>query len=39
MLEPDSSDSASQDNALEFLIRGGRSLDHAMTMFTQTRAL
>ncbi|MDR3038256.1 MAG: glutamate synthase large subunit [Candidatus Adiutrix sp.] len=30
--EPESSDSASLDNALEFLIRGGRKLDQAMAM-------
>ncbi|MDR1360619.1 MAG: glutamate synthase subunit alpha, partial [Deltaproteobacteria bacterium] len=32
LLEPAASDSASLDNALEFLIRGGRSLEHAMAM-------
>ncbi|MDR1395090.1 MAG: glutamate synthase subunit alpha, partial [Deltaproteobacteria bacterium] len=32
IIEPDSSDSASLDNALEFLMRGGRSLEHALTM-------
>ena len=32
LIEPASSDSASLDNALELLMRGGRSLDHAMTM-------
>jgi glutamate synthase domain-containing protein 2/glutamate synthase domain-containing protein 1/glutamate synthase domain-containing protein 3 len=32
LIEADSSDSASLDNALEFLIRGGRTLDHAMAM-------
>jgi glutamate synthase domain-containing protein 1 len=32
LIEPASSDSASLDNALEFLMRGGRSMDHAMTM-------
>jgi glutamate synthase domain-containing protein 2/glutamate synthase domain-containing protein 3/glutamate synthase domain-containing protein 1 len=32
LIEPDASDSASLDNALEFLTRGGRSVEHAMTM-------
>ncbi len=32
LIEPDASDSASLDNALEFLMRGGRNLDHAMAM-------
>ncbi|MDR1050655.1 MAG: hypothetical protein LBP95_06170 [Deltaproteobacteria bacterium] len=32
LIEPDSSDSASLDNSLEFLLRGGRSLHHALTM-------
>ncbi|MDR1085474.1 MAG: glutamate synthase large subunit [Deltaproteobacteria bacterium] len=32
VIEPDSSDSASLDNAMEFLTRGGRSLEHALTM-------
>jgi glutamate synthase domain-containing protein 2/glutamate synthase domain-containing protein 1 len=32
IIEPDSSDSASLDNALEFLCRGGRALHHAQTM-------
>jgi glutamate synthase domain-containing protein 2/glutamate synthase domain-containing protein 1/glutamate synthase domain-containing protein 3 len=32
IIEPDSSDSASLDNSLEFLRRGGRSLHHALTM-------
>ncbi|MDR2051475.1 MAG: glutamate synthase large subunit [Deltaproteobacteria bacterium] len=32
LIEPDSSDSASLDNALEFLVRGGRSAEHAMSM-------
>ena len=32
IIEPAASDSASLDNALEFLVRGGRSLDHAMAM-------
>ena len=32
IIEPASSDSASLDNTLEFIIRGGRSLDHAMAM-------
>ncbi|MDR2367236.1 MAG: glutamate synthase large subunit [Deltaproteobacteria bacterium] len=32
LIEPDSSDSASIDNGLEFLRRGGRSLEHALTM-------
>ncbi|MDR0881013.1 MAG: glutamate synthase large subunit [Candidatus Adiutrix sp.] len=32
LIEPDSSDSASLDNALEFLMRGGRSLNHSMAM-------
>ncbi|MDR3205144.1 MAG: glutamate synthase large subunit [Deltaproteobacteria bacterium] len=32
IIEPDSSDSASLDNSLEFLIRGGRELHHALTM-------
>ncbi|MDR0622068.1 MAG: glutamate synthase subunit alpha, partial [Deltaproteobacteria bacterium] len=32
LIEPDSSDSASLDNGLEFLRRGGRSLEHALTM-------
>ncbi|MDR1308421.1 MAG: glutamate synthase large subunit, partial [Deltaproteobacteria bacterium] len=32
LVEPDSSDSASLDNGLEFLTRGGRSLHHALTM-------
>ncbi|UQZ90491.1 glutamate synthase large subunit [Deltaproteobacteria bacterium Smac51] len=32
LIEPEASDSASLDNALEFLMRGGRSLDHSMTM-------
>ena len=32
VMEPDASDSASLDNALELLVRGGRSIDHAMTM-------
>jgi glutamate synthase domain-containing protein 2/glutamate synthase domain-containing protein 1/glutamate synthase domain-containing protein 3 len=32
LIEPDASDSASLDNGLEFLIRGGRSLDHSMAM-------
>ena len=32
LIEPDSSDSASLDNALEFLMRGGRGMDHAMAM-------
>ena len=32
IIEPDASDSASLDNALELLVRGGRSIDHAMTM-------
>ena len=32
LIEPDSSDSASLDNALEFLMRGGRRLDQAMAM-------
>ncbi|MDR2141378.1 MAG: glutamate synthase large subunit [Deltaproteobacteria bacterium] len=32
IIEPDSSDSASLDNTMEFLTRGGRSLEHALTM-------
>jgi glutamate synthase domain-containing protein 2/glutamate synthase domain-containing protein 1/glutamate synthase domain-containing protein 3 len=32
IIEPDSSDSASLDNSLEFLMQGGRSLHHALTM-------
>ncbi|MDR2300949.1 MAG: glutamate synthase large subunit [Deltaproteobacteria bacterium] len=32
LIEPDSSDSASLDNGWEFLRRGGRSLEHALTM-------
>jgi glutamate synthase domain-containing protein 2/glutamate synthase domain-containing protein 1/glutamate synthase domain-containing protein 3 len=32
IIEPDSSDSASLDNTMEFLMRGGRSLEHALTM-------
>jgi glutamate synthase domain-containing protein 2/glutamate synthase domain-containing protein 1/glutamate synthase domain-containing protein 3 len=32
LIEPDSSDSASLDNALEFLTRGGRSAEHSMAM-------
>ena len=32
IIEPDASDSASLDNALELLVRGGRSIEHAMTM-------
>ena len=32
LIEPASSDSASLDNALEFLMRGGRGLDHSMAM-------
>ena len=32
LLEPDSSDSASLDNALELLMRGGRDLDQALTL-------
>lgn len=32
IIEPASSDSASLDNALEFFMRGGRSLDHSMAM-------
>jgi glutamate synthase domain-containing protein 2/glutamate synthase domain-containing protein 1/glutamate synthase domain-containing protein 3 len=32
LIEEAASDSASLDNALEFLMRGGRSLDHAMAM-------
>ncbi|MDR2489624.1 MAG: glutamate synthase large subunit [Desulfovibrio sp.] len=32
LIEPDSSDSASLDNALEFLTCGGRSVEHSMAM-------
>ncbi|MDR2421862.1 MAG: glutamate synthase large subunit, partial [Deltaproteobacteria bacterium] len=32
IIEPDSSDSASLDNTMEFLCRGGRPLEHALTM-------
>ena len=32
VIEPEKSDSASQDNALELLIQGGRSLAHALMM-------
>lgn len=32
LIEPAASDSASLDNALEFLMRGGRALDHSMAM-------
>ncbi|MDR1657857.1 MAG: glutamate synthase large subunit [Deltaproteobacteria bacterium] len=32
LIEPDSSDSASLDNSLEFLRLGGRSLHHSLTM-------
>ncbi|MDR2161764.1 MAG: glutamate synthase large subunit [Desulfovibrio sp.] len=32
LLESSASDSASLDNALEFLMRGGRSMEHAMAM-------
>ncbi|MDR0548859.1 MAG: glutamate synthase large subunit [Deltaproteobacteria bacterium] len=32
VIEPESSDSASLDNAMEFLTRGGRSLEHALSM-------
>ncbi len=32
LIEAEASDSASLDNALEFLMRGGRSLDHSMAM-------
>jgi glutamate synthase domain-containing protein 2/glutamate synthase domain-containing protein 1/glutamate synthase domain-containing protein 3 len=32
LIEPDASDSASLDNALEFLTRGGRGVEHAMAM-------
>ncbi|MDR1314001.1 MAG: hypothetical protein LBQ12_09985 [Deltaproteobacteria bacterium] len=32
LIEPDASDSASLDNTLEFLMRGGRSLEHSLAM-------
>ncbi|MDR2350692.1 MAG: glutamate synthase subunit alpha, partial [Deltaproteobacteria bacterium] len=32
LIEPDSSDSASLDNSLEFLMMGGRSLEHSLAM-------
>ncbi|MDR2405604.1 MAG: glutamate synthase subunit alpha, partial [Deltaproteobacteria bacterium] len=32
LIEPESSDSQSLDNTLEFLVRGGRSLEHSLTM-------
>jgi glutamate synthase domain-containing protein 2/glutamate synthase domain-containing protein 1/glutamate synthase domain-containing protein 3 len=32
LIEPEASDSASLDNTLEFLLQGGRSLEHALTM-------
>ncbi|MDR2459728.1 MAG: glutamate synthase subunit alpha [Deltaproteobacteria bacterium] len=32
LIEPESSDSASLDNSLEFLLMGGRSLEHSLTM-------
>lgn len=32
LIEAESSDSASLDNALEFLMQGGRSMEHAMAM-------
>ena len=32
IIEPDASDSTSLDNTLEFLVRGGRTMDHSMAM-------